>query len=284
MNRFRETLYDAYGQEFTIDEILFEEKTAHQHVLIFQNARFGRVMVLDGVVQTTEKDEFIYHEMLAHVPILAHGRASRVLVVGGGDGGMLREVCKHRDVQEVVQVELDHKVVELCRTYLPNHSQGAFSDPRLDLVFADGLHFVNTTERQFDVIITDSTDPIGPGETLFSADFYHGCKRCLSPGGILVAQNGVVFLQPEEARATAGHLEGLFADWHFFSAAIPTYVGGCMVFAWATDDPILRKVPLAELEKRFQAADLATRYYNPEVHVAAFALPQYVLKVIGKDE
>jgi len=120
MNRFRETLYDAYGQEFIVDEVLFEEKTDHQHLLIFRNARFGRVMVLDGVVQTTEKDEFIYHEMLAHVPILAHGKVSRVLIVGGGDGGMLREVLKHRSVQTVTQVELDSRVVTLSQNFSPS--------------------------------------------------------------------------------------------------------------------------------------------------------------------
>ena len=215
MKRFLETLYNGYGQEFRIDDLLYEEKTGHQHLLIFRNAHFGRVMVLDGVVQTTEKDEFIYHEMLAHVPILAHGRVSRVLIVGGGDGGMLREVIKHRGIQTVVQVELDRKVVDLCREHLPGHSQGAFEDSRLQLVFGNGLHYVQTTAEQFDVIIVDSTDPIGPGEVLFSRDFYSACKRCLLPGGILVTQNGVAFMQRDEVLTTAGHLRGLFEDWHF---------------------------------------------------------------------
>ena len=184
MDRFIETLYHGYGQAFEVEEILYEEKTDHQHMLIFRNPCFGRVMVLDGVVQTTEKDEFVYHEMLAHVPILAHGRVSRLLIVGGGDGGMLREVCKHRGIQTVVQVELDRAVVALSRQYLPAHSQGAFDDPRLQLVFDEGLNFVRTTAEKFDVIIVDSTDPIGPGEALFSRDFYGACKRCLLPGGI----------------------------------------------------------------------------------------------------
>ncbi len=284
MNRFIETLYRGYGQAFDIEEVLYEEKTGHQHLLIFRNAHFGRVMVLDGVVQTTEKDEFIYHEMLTHVPILSHGRASRILIVGGGDGGMLREAVKHRGIQTVVQVELDRKVVDLCRKYLPAHSQGAFDDPRLQLVFDNGLHYVQTTAEQFDVIIVDSTDPIGPGEALFRRDFYTACKRRLLPGGILVTQNGVAFMQLDEVKTTARHLHDLFADWHFFTAAVPTYVGGCMTFGWATDDPVLRQVPLAELRERFQAGRLSTRYYNPEIHFAAFALPQYVLEAIGKNK
>jgi len=282
MNHFTETLYDGYGQQFRIDELLYEEKTAHQHLLIFHNDLFGRVMALDGVVQTTEKDEFIYHEMLAHVPVLAHGRVSRVLIVGGGDGGMLREVLKHRGVESVTQVELDRKVVDLCRQYLPNHSQGAFEDPRVALVFDDGLHFVSSTDRQFDVIISDSTDPIGPGEALFSADFYRACKHRLKPGGVLVTQNGVVFMQPDEVRTTANHFRNLFADWHFFTAAIPTYVGGSMNFGWGTDDPALRRIPGDTLRERFQEAGITTRYYTPEIHRCAFTLPQHVLDAIDK--
>ncbi len=284
MKRFVETLYDSYWQEFRIDELLYEEKTEHQHLIIFRNAHFGRVMVLDGVVQTTEKDEFIYHEMLSHVPILAHGNVANVLIVGGGDGGILREVMKHQSVQSVVQVEIDPKVVDFCKKHLPNHSRGAYEDPRLKLVFDDGLHYVSTASEKFDVIISDSTDPIGPGRALFSADFYRFCKKCLTTGGVLVTQNGVVFMQPDEVKTTAGHLQGLFRDWHFFTAAIPTYIGGSMTFGWASDDPSLRHTSIVDLRSRYQKAHLATRYYNPEIHLTSFVLPQYVLAAIGKTD
>ena len=237
MPDFAETLYDSYGQTFRIDETLYEVKTDHQHLIIFHNAAFGRVLVLDGVVQTTEKDEFIYHEMLAHVPLLAHGEAKRVLIVGGGDGGMLREVTRHRNVERVTQVEIDQQVIDLCRQYLPNHSKGAFDDSRVDIVIDDGLNFVRSTGQRFDVIISDSTDPIGPGEALFRQDFYAACKRCLRPGGILVAQNGVAFLQPDEIETTAQRLDQVFDDWHFYSAAVPTYIGGMMTFSWANRRP-----------------------------------------------
>lgn len=277
MSGFSETLYDAWGQHFSVDEIYFEHRTEHQHLVIFHNALFGRVMALDGVVQTTERDEFIYHEMLAHVPILAHGRAHRVLIVGGGDGGMLREVSRHRGVAHITQVEIDRAVVELSRQYLPNHSQGAFDDPRLELVIADGLDYVRHSASRFDVIISDSTDPIGPGEVLFSEDFYSACQQRLNPGGVLVTQNGVCFMQPDEITATASRLRNLFADWHFYCAAVPTYVGGTMAFAWASDDTSLRQLSLSTLRQRFEAAAIETRYYSPEIHQAAFALPRYVL-------
>ena len=259
-----------------------ERTTDHQKLLIFENPRFGRVMVLDGVVQTTEGDEFIYHEMLAHVPLFAHGFARRVLVIGGGDGGMLREVLRHREVERAVQVEVDAAVIDTCREHLPHHSAGAFEDLRAEIVIADGARYVAESNECFDVVICDSTDPEGPGTVLFSPAFYAACRRRLAPGGVLVTQNGVAFFQPEVARGTARAFAGTFRDWHFFSAAVPAYVGGIMLFGWASDDATLRAVPLVTLEQRFAAADLPTRYYNPEVHIASFALPQYVRELVGK--
>lgn len=282
MPKFAETLYDAYGQEFRIDEMLFEVKTDHQHVIIFHNATFGRVLVLDGVVQTTEKDEFIYHEMMTHVPILAHGSVKRVLIVGGGDGGMLREITRHQGIEHITQVEIDRQVIDMCRTHLPHHSQGAFDDPRVNIVISDGLEYVKNTQERFDVIISDSTDPIGPGEALFREDFYAHCKSCLTQGGVLVTQNGVAFMQLDEVRITARRLNRVFDDWHFYCTAVPTYVGGIMTFAWATDDVTMRFIDRKMLEDRYTASKITTRYYTPAIHRASFALPGYVLEAIGK--
>ena len=276
-----ETLYDSYGQRFRIDEVLFESDTGHQHLLIFENERFGRVMALDGVVQTTEADEFIYHEMLTHVPILAHGAAKNVLIIGGGDGGVLRECLKHSAIERVVQVEIDQSVIDMAKQWLPGHSDGAFDDPRASIVISDGMAFVATTEERFDVIISDSTDPIGPGEVLFTDDFYAACKRCLNPGGVVATQNGVAFMQLDEVTTTARRLGAQFADTTFYVAAVPTYVGGIMTFAWGTDDTTLRTRDLATLIERFDAAGLATRYYTPVVHQAAFALPRYIGEAIA---
>lgn len=272
-----ETLYKGYGQTLSVDDLLFEDKSSHQHLLIFANAQFGRVLALDGIVQTTERDEFIYHEMLTHVPIIAHGAVRRVLIIGGGDGGMLREVCRHGQVEHVTQVEIDQSVIDLAREYLPRHSDGAFDDPRAEIVIADGLDYVRHTDQRFDLIISDSTDPEGPGEALFTRDFYAGCRRCLRPGGVLVTQNGVAFMQIEEVRDTARRLHGLFRDWHFYGAAVPTYVGGIMTFAWASDDPEPRRVDLDTLQQRWRSSGIRSRYYTPELHQGAFALPRYIL-------
>ncbi len=275
-----ETLYPAYGQTLSIDEMLYEQKSEHQHLMIFRNQLFGRVLALDGVVQTTEKDEFIYHEMLTHVPLLAHGSARRVLIIGGGDGGILREVCRHSAITHITQVEIDGSVIDMAKEYLPGHSAGAYADPRAAIVIGDGFDYVHHCDERFDVIISDSTDPHGPAEVLFSQDFYRGCHNCLSPGGVLVTQNGVPFMQTEELLRTAGRLRTLFQDWSFYSAAVPTYVGGIMAFAWASDNPVLRQQTPELIQQRWQALNINSRYYNPALHLAAFALPQYILDAL----
>ncbi|GAA5194100.1 polyamine aminopropyltransferase [Ferrimonas gelatinilytica] len=280
--RYLETLYPSYGQQFEMEEVLFRAPTEHQELIIFKNQRFGRVMALDGVIQTTEVDEFIYHEMLTHVPLLAHGSAKRVLIIGGGDGGILREVLRHDAVEQVTQVEIDAQVIEMCKQFLPNHSAGAFEDPRVNIVIDDGKAFVMNCTEKFDVIISDCTDPIGPGEALFESDFYRGCKQCLNEGGIFVAQNGVPFMQPDEAETTKARLQPFFADRTFYCAAVPTYIGGIMSLAWASDDAGLRQHSTEVIAERFARAGFKTRYYNPAIHTGAFALPQYLVDRLAK--
>ncbi|QCU89386.1 polyamine aminopropyltransferase [Thiomicrorhabdus sediminis] len=276
-NTYLETLYPSWGQQFVMDEVLFEVNTGHQHLVIFNNAQWGTVMALDGVIQTTEKDEFIYHEMMVHVPMMAHGNAKKVLIIGGGDGGILREVLKHDTVESVTQVEIDQQVIDMCIKYLPNHSAGAYDNPKANIVIADGVDFVNECTEKFDVIISDSTDPMGPGEVLFTSRFYQGIKNCLNDDGVFVAQNGVSFMQTDEVTTTYKRLSPLFKQASFYSGAVPTYVGGIMTFAWATDNLDLIETPDEVIKQRFKASGIKTRFYTPEVHKGSFALPQYVL-------
>jgi len=280
MANFTETLYDGYGQSFSVDEVLFEQQTDSWHLIIFRNKVFGTIMALDGIVQTTERDEFVYHEMLTHIPLFAHGQAKRVLIIGGGDGGILREVLKHPEVEHATQVEIDQAVIDMCKTYLPKHSEGAYDSPRANIVIADGIEFVCNTDEKFDVIISDCTDPVGPGEVLFSSRFYEGCKRCLNEGGVFVAQNGVAFMQIEEVQTTRRRLSPYFADQSFYCAAVPTYVGGNMTLAWGSDSMGLRALDLETIEDRFVKSGIATRYYNPKMHISAFALPQYIVEAL----
>ena len=274
-----ETLHEGYGQMLQETEVLYDSETEHQRLRVFTNPQFGRVLTLDGVVQTTEADEFIYHEMLTHVPILAHGAATRVLIIGGGDGGMAREVLRHKAVEHVTMVEIDAGVVEFAKQYLPSLSAGAFDDARLNLVIADGAEFVAESQDRFDVIIIDSTDPIGPGEVLFTDTFYGRAKNLLTEGGILVTQNGVPFLQGQELTNTMRAFHALFADATCYLASVPTYAGGPMAFGWGTEGTA-RQVDLPTLEARYAASGITTRYYTPALHLGAFALPGYVQKLI----
>ena len=276
-----ETLHPDFRPRLKADKVLYDSETDHQRLVVFENATFGRVLTLDGVVQTAEGDEFIYHEMLAHLPILAHGAAKKVLIVGGGDGGLLEEVLKHRGVETVTQVEIDAGVVDFSKQYLSSICRNAYDDPRLELVIADGVDFVATCAERYDVAIVDSTDPVGPGAVLFSESFYGKAKHCLAPGGILVTQNGVPFLQGDELRDTMRAFKALFADAACYLATVPSYAGGPMAFGWGSDDAAKRAVDLATLEQRYKEAGIATRYYNPAVHQAAFALPNYVAELIG---
>lgn len=276
-----EHLHDNLRVSLKVEKVLYDSQTEHQHLVLFENATFGRVLSLDTVLQTTERDEFIYHEMLTHVPILAHGGVRRVLIIGGGDGGMLEEILKHQDVEKVTMVEIDEGVVQFSRQYLPSICGSAFDDPRLDLVIADGAAFVANTDERYDVVIVDSTDPVGPGEALFTRRFYENCRRSLAAGGVLVTQNGVPFLQGRELADTMAVFREIFADHTAYIATVPTYIGGPMAFGWGSDDAGIRATPLATIEKRFAQAQLRTDYYTPAVHKAAFALPPYIARIAG---
>ncbi|HVJ51180.1 MAG TPA: polyamine aminopropyltransferase [Aliidongia sp.] len=271
---FTETLHAGVAQRLVISRLIHHGRTEWQEVMVFDNPVFGRVVALDGALQVTERDEFIYHEMLTHVPILAHGRVRRVLIMGGGDGGILRRCLMHAGVAEVTMVEIDGEFVELMRRHVPSISAGAFEDARVRLVIGDGAEFMRMA-RDFDVIIVDSTDPTGPGAVLFSPEFYADCQKALTPGGVLVTQSGVPFLQDEELTLVQARLGAVFADATCYQASIPTYYGGAMAFGWASDDAGLRRHDRAALAARYEAAGLVTRYYTPEIHQASFALPGY---------
>ena len=274
-----ETLFDDLGfrMTFAVDKVLYEQQTAHQHLVLFEQKHFGKMLMLDGATQVTTRDEFIYHEMMTHVPILAHGNAKNVLIIGGGDCGIAEEVLKHKTLKSVVQVEIDESVVEFSKEHFPEFTKPVFRDKRFESVIADGMKYVAETERRFDVIIVDSTDPQGPGAVLFTKAFYAACKRCMAAGGVMVTQNGVPFFQPDELVSSVGMFKSLFSDGACYVAAIPTYVGGHMAMGWAAKDRKLRRHPLRTIEARYRKAGrFKTKYWTPEVHVAAFALPRFI--------
>lgn len=279
-----ETLHEEAGlrTSYRADRVLFEEATGQQHLVIFENPTFGRMMALDGATQVAERDEFVYHEMMVHVPVFAHGHVRKLLIVGGGDGGILREAARHRGIEKITMVEIDPAVTDFAKAHLPSVSAGAFGDPRLDLVFADGAEFVRSAPEKYDVVIVDSTDPVGPGAVLFEESFYRDAKARLADGGVIVTQNGVPFLQPEELARTMAKFKRLFRCGRCYLATIPTYVGGAMAMGWATDDEKLDTVDIETLTQRFREAGFPTRYYTPAVHRAAFALPAFIGEIVDR--
>lgn len=278
---FAETLYPGWGQRFRVLKTLAHVRSAFQDILIFQSESHGRVLALDGCVQITEADEFVYQEMITHVPLLAHGAAERVLIIGAGDGGVLRRVLQHRGVRAVTMVEIDGEVVRLAKHHLPMIAGDAWDDPRATVVVGDGIdHVSRAAAGSYDVMIVDSTDPSGPGEALFTETFYRDCARVLGEHGVVVNQSGVPFMQADELRETSRRRAQAFPYVGAYTVAVPTYVGGLMALGMASARPGLDRVSAACLRTRAEAAGIlgTTQYWTPEIQAGAFDLPPYIAR------
>ena len=276
-----ETLYAEWGQRFLVKRELARVQSAFQDIVIFESCTHGRVMLLDGVVQITEGDEFVYQEMLTHVPLLAHGAAKRVLIIGAGDGVVLRRVLQHRTVEKAVMVEIDGEVIRLAREFMPGISGDAWNDRRAEVIVGDGIDYVRTApDGSFDAIIVDSTDPIGVVEVLFTDEFYANAARILSAGGLIVNQCGVPFMQADELRDTSARRRKFFAHVGAYVAAVPTYVGGFMTLGFAAKQAGLERIDAATIAARADAAGITgtTQYWTPQIHTGAFQLPPYIAR------
>jgi spermidine synthase len=274
-----ETLYPGWGQRFRITRELARVQSEFQDIMIFESESHGRVMVLDGIIQITEGDEFVYQEMLAHVPLIAHGAARKVLIIGAGDGGVLRRVLEHRGVEHAVMAEIDGEVIRLAKEFLPKIAGDAWTNPRGEVIVGDGIDYVRRApDASFDVIIVDSTDPIGVGEVLFTDEFYENSARILTDGGLIVNQCGVPFMQADELRDTSLRRRQFFPHVGAYVAAVPTYVGGYMTLGWASKQPGIARVDVPTITARAEASGIlgTTRYWTPEIHAAAFHLPPYI--------
>lgn len=260
----------GYAQSIQVDNILYDGRSAFQHIQVATNPVFGRMLILDDAVQTTEADEFAYHEMLVHLPLSTHPRPRRVLIIGGGDGGTLEEVLR-RPVEQVTMVEIDPDVVEVSRRLLPSICGRAFEDRRTRLLIDDGMVFVRQTRERFDVILVDSTDPKGPGVALFSEEFYAACARALDDGGILVAQSGSFVFQRHLTDRVHAHLSALFPIVVTYWAAVPAYPGVLWTFTLGSMRSDPRHVTAEDVARRL--ASVPTRYYVPHMHQASLILP-----------
>lgn len=260
------------------DKTLFSGQSKFQKVEVFETEAYGRVLTIDTVFMTSERDEFFYHEMLNHPALLTHPNPKRVLIIGGGDGGSAREILRHPGVEECVMIEIDEMVVRASQEHLPKIGT-AWTDPRLDLRFADGIDYVkNSDEPKYDIIILDGTDPIGPGAVLFAMEFFRGCKRMLKPDGILAMQSETPVLMEDVFFETQGKLRELWKNVHPYFGPVPLYASGIWSWTWCSDTHDV----LAIDETRYAALEEGCKYYNPEIHRASLALPNYVRRGLEK--
>lgn len=247
---------------------LYSKTSEFQQVDVVDTPLLGKMLLNDSLVMVTEKDEFNYHEMMAHVPLCTHPHPKKVLVIGGGDGGTAREVLRHESVEKCVMVEIDEAVVEACRLHIPQTAE-VFNNPRLELIIGDGVEYVKNTNEVFDVILVDSTDPIGPATPLFGIDFYKDIARCLGEEGIVVAQGESPFYDGKMQETLIKMAAELFPVRSFYNFNNQTYPGGLWSFMYASKGPHpLRDYKPARIPE-------PTVYYNSEIHTASFALPQY---------
>lgn len=275
---YRDPLTQHTVMEHTVTQTYFSQETEFQQVDVFETAEFGTMLALGGVVNVAERDEAGYHEMLAHVPLMAHPNPKRVLIIGGGDGGTLREVVKHPCVEEAVLVEIDQVVIDVCKRYLPETAVG-FAHPKARVIVGDGLAYVrDAAPGSFDVILVDSTDPVDAGVVLFTEEFYRGCHRALKADGVLVPQSDSIVYYAERVGAIVKTLRGIFERVDLYTSSVPTYPGGLWSFAFASKGPH----PFAQVSAaRSEALEAQCSYYNGALHRAAFALPTFMRRAVG---
>ena len=275
---FTEMNTPRVGFSIEVEKQLCCEQSPFQRIEIFESRDFGRFLTLDGYMMCTEKDEFIYHEMMVHVPMAVNPEAKDVLVVGGGDGGVVRELCRYPSVRHIDLVEIDRRVVELCRKYLPGIA-GSLGDPRVRMHFEDGMRYIRGCEDQYDLILVDSTDPFGPGEGLFSREFYGHCYKALHKNGIMVNQNESPFYEEDAKSMQRAHrrIAATFPVSKMYQAHIPSYPSGFWMFGFASKG----LHPVRDLKKEeWKKLKIPTRYYNLSLHCASFALPTFVEEMI----
>ncbi|XP_067946087.1 spermidine synthase-like [Watersipora subatra] len=272
-------LWPGQAMTLEVEEVLFTEKSEYQDILVFKSKTYGNVLVLDGVIQCTERDEFSYQEMISFLPLNSHPNPAKVLIIGGGDGGVAREVVKHPAVKEVTQCEIDAMVVDVSKRFLPGMSKG-FSNPKLSLHIGDGFEFMRKHENEFDVIITDSSDPIGPASVLYEQPYYQLMKRALRTGGVISSQGECMWLHKDIIKKVMNFCKEEYPVVDYGYTTIPTYPSGQIGFILcATSGETNFREPVTVFNSA-EKEEMILKYYNEDVHRAAFALPQFAKQAI----
>jgi len=277
---FEEKLEPPVGTTFRVlvNKTIERFRSEYQEIAVLETEKLGKMLILDGVIMLSEFDEFAYHEMIIHVPLLTHPNPKKVLVIGGGDGGSIREIVKHKEVEEVHLCEIDKAVVEVSKKYLPTLSSG-FSDPRVKIFYEDGAKFVKDKEGEYDVIIVDSTDPVGAAVVLFEEPFYRDMYEALKPDGIIVSQCESIYYHQDLIKRMLGFISNIFELTGYYYSLVPTYPSGTIGFAFCSK----KYHPLKDLdEKRYYELG-KLRYYNPQIHKTSFCLPTFIRELLPPD-
>ncbi|XP_052222272.1 spermidine synthase-like [Dreissena polymorpha] len=271
--------WPGYSVGLKIEKVLFEGKSEFQEILVFKSTTFGNVLVLDGCIQCTERDEHCYQEMISHLPINCHPDPKQVLVVGGGDGGVVREVLKYPGIERVTLCEIDQKVIEVCKEYLPSMA-GSLSDPRCHVNIGDGIQYMKEHKDSFDIIITDAPDPIGAAKGLYELDYYRCLKAALKPNGIICSQGENLWLDLHVADQLLSSCRSLFPSIGYAFAGIPTYASGQIGFVMASSRPGLDFTKPLRMLSDDELDKMDMKFYNSSIHTASFVLPQFAKKVL----
>jgi spermidine synthase len=269
-----EKLHSAWSAKFEVSKLVYEAKSEFQNICVFDNDNYDRILMIDEIVQFSTRDEFIYHEMMSHMALFSVENPKSVLIIGGGDGGIMREALRHPSVTDVTLCELDETVINITKQYIPSVCADAFEDPRSHVTIQDGAKFMAESDKVYDVILVDSTDPIGPGEVLFSDKFYGDCAKRLKEGGVVVTQQGAPIFQGGELRNSLGKLKKHFAFASFFLLSPASYFGGNFALGFSSNVK-KEKAPLRK------DPSITTKYYSPEIHAAAFVAPNYIKEIAG---
>jgi len=277
-NWFSETIYPDISLTLKNKSLLFRGRSLFQDIKIFETKKLGRVLAFGGVIQTTEKDGFVYHEMLTHVPIVSHPKPRRIVIIGGGNGGVLREALKH-PIEVVYLVEIDKKVIELSRKYLKKICKNSFDDKRVQIINEDGASFVKKFKNYFDVVIIDSPDPIRPATVLSKANFFKDTHRSLTKNGIMVCQSGSSFFQSDGIKLTYKRLKKVFSFVDIYGINVPTHIGGIFNVVVASKGPKPHESDFFDVHHRFKKYCSDSKYYNPRMHFCSFTLPTYIHNV-----
>ncbi|SET27761.1 spermidine synthase [Natronincola peptidivorans] len=267
----------GFSLNWTVDKVLYQQKSDFQQVAIVELQEMGRALVLDNIIQVTVKDEFVYNEMITHVPLFTHPAPEKVLIIGGGDGGAAREAAKHESVKQVDMCEIDEKVIEACREYLPETSV-SYDHPKVNVITKDGVQFIKDNPNTYDVIIIDSSDPIGPAVELFGKDFYHNVYNALKEDGIFVCQSESLFLHQNLIKKVYDTISKLYPITKVYTATTPTYPG----FLWGYTMGSKKYDPYDRMDAEKQ--DLQTKYYNHDIFKACFALPNFIKEVLESNK